>query len=174
MLRRPGGSAEGPPTEPKAGETLPEMGRSTHGEFLRSRGREGAEAELAPDDQRGMSQGAGDVAELLALLSPSVGVNPLPAPAEPSLASPAGAAQVADLVERWVRRVALGGDQRRGVARLDIAEGRYAGAELLVSAEAGHVSVELTLPEAPADAGLCERLRARLEQRGLSADVTVR
>jgi hypothetical protein len=101
-------------------------------------------------------------------------VNPAAVSAEPTLASPAGAAQVAELVERWVRRVALGGDQRRGVARLDIAEGRYAGAELLISAEAGHVSVELTLAPGAADVQLSQRLQARLEQRGLSADVTVR
>jgi hypothetical protein len=81
---------------------------------------------------------------------------------------------VADLVERWVRRVALGGDQRRGVARLDIGEGRYAGTELLVSTEGRSVSVELTLPVDVNDARLSERLQARLEQRGLSAEVTVR
>jgi hypothetical protein len=89
-------------------------------------------------------------------------------------AAAAGTAQVAELVERWVRRVALGGDQRRGVARLDIGQGRFAGAELLVTAEGGSVSVELTLPATVSDASLAQRLRSRLEQRGLSAEVVVR
>lgn len=111
----------------------------------------------------------------MALLSPTVGVSALSPPApEAGPTSIAAPAHLADLVERWVRRVALGGDSRRGVVRLDIGEGRHAGAELLVSAEAGRVSVELTLPQGPTDSSLAERLRSRLAQRGLSADVTVR
>ncbi|RYZ08880.1 MAG: hypothetical protein EOO73_06180 [Myxococcales bacterium] len=120
-----------------------------------------------------MSRGGADVAELLALLSPPVGVSAV-STAEAAPAGPLGVTQLSELVERWVRRVALGGDQRRGVVRLDIGEGRHAGAELLISAEGGHVSVELTLPQAPTDSALSERLRARLQHRGLSADVTVR
>jgi hypothetical protein len=77
------------------------------------------------------------------------------------------------LVERWVRKVSLGGDVRRGVARLEIGGGRFAGAELLVTAEAGRVAVELNVPEAT-DPSLAERLRSRLERRGYSADVIVR
>lgn len=81
---------------------------------------------------------------------------------------------VAALVERWVRRVALGGDSRRGVARLDIGSGRLAGTELTVVAEAGHVSVELSLPPGQTEGGLGARLRRRLEQRGFETDVVVR
>lgn len=145
-------------------------------ELLPGSGRGALEADLAPDDQPGLGRGSGDVAELFALFTPASGVSggpTSPPPTEGAAPGPA-ATQLADLVERWVRRVALGGDQRRGVVRLDIGEGRHAGAEVLVSAEAGHVSVELTLPHAPADSGLAARLRARLAQRGLSADVTVR
>jgi len=47
------------------------------------------------------------------------------------------------------------------------------GAELVVVAEAGWVSVELSLPGA-AEPGLAERLRARLERRGYAAEVVVR
>jgi hypothetical protein len=83
-------------------------------------------------------------------------------------------AGIAALVERWVRRVALGGDSRRGVARLDIGSGRLAGAELTVVAEASHVSVELSLPPGHADGGLAGRLRKRLEQRGFDTEVVVR
>jgi hypothetical protein len=97
---------------------------------------------------------------------------PLVAPAPP--VPQAAVAAVADLVERWVRRVALGGDQRRGAVRLDIGQGRFAGAELLVVAERGRVSVELSLPPAVADADLSARLQSRLERRGYEADVVVR
>jgi hypothetical protein len=131
------------------------------------------ERDLAPDEQPRWGQSPEAVAELFACLSPAVGVGGTPA-GEPTVASPAAAAQVAELVERWARRVSLGGDQRRGVARLDIAEGRYAGAQLLVSADGSHVAVELTLPESPIDSSLSERIRARLAQRGLSSEVTVR
>jgi hypothetical protein len=92
----------------------------------------------------------------------------------PASATHQGVVELSELVERWVRRVAVGGDPRRGVARLDIGQGRFSGAELLVVAEAGRVSVELTLPSAAGDAGLSERLRARLERRGYAADVVVR
>jgi hypothetical protein len=73
-----------------------------------------------------------------------------------------------------VRRIALGGDQRRAVARLDIGHGQYTGAELLITAEGSRVSVELTLPEGVAPAGLSERLGSRLAARGYAAQVEVR
>lgn len=129
--------------------------------------------DLAPDERPRWGHSPENLAELFACLSPLSGAGAA-LPAEPPGASPAAAAQVAELVERWARRISLGGDQRRGVARLDIAEGRYAGAQLLVSAEGSHVAVELTLPESPRDASLPERIRARLAQRGLSSEVTVR
>ena len=67
-----------------------------------------------------------------------------------------------------------GGDQRRGAVRLDIGQGRFSGAELLVVAEAGRVSVELNLPPSVASGDLSARLRSRLLGRGLDADVVVR
>jgi hypothetical protein len=82
--------------------------------------------------------------------------------------------EVGQLLERWVRRVGLGGDQRRGVARLAIGAGRLAGAELVVVAEGAAVSVELQLPSEVESSGLEQRLRRRLEGKGMSADVTVR
>ena len=81
--------------------------------------------------------------------------------------------EVAALVERWVRRVSMSGDSRRGVVRLEIGAGRYAGTELVVVAEPDHVSVQLRLPEGAGDAGLAVRLRERLEARGYGADVRV-
>jgi hypothetical protein len=88
--------------------------------------------------------------------------------------SRAGEAQVAVLVERWVRRLSLGGDPRRAAARLEIGAGRYAGAELVVVAEAGRISVELSLPSGGTEPDLADRLRRRLEGRGYGAEVTVR
>lgn len=82
--------------------------------------------------------------------------------------------EVGQLLERWVRRVGLGGDQRRGVARLAIGAGRLAGAELVVVAEGSTVSVELQLPSEVEGSGLEQRLRSRLEGKGMRADVTVR
>lgn len=130
---------------------------------------------LAPESEAG-GGGHAEPAELLALLSPQGGETAMAGAAlEPS--APTGTielAAVAALVERWVRRVALGGDSRRGVARLDIGSGRLAGAELTVVADSGHVSVELSLPPGQAEAGLGGRLRRRLEQRGFQTDVVVR
>lgn len=126
---------------------------------------------LAPEPQSVLGEARGlDASELLALFNPSPELLPtLPAPGQQH----PGVADVSLLVERWVRRVALGGDQRRGVAKLDIGAGRFAGAELVVIAEAGQVAVELSLPHAT-DPSLVERLRSRLERRGYSADVVVR
>jgi len=128
---------------------------------------------LAPEDQPSLGGGGADLAEWFALINPAGGVEAAPVVAPPTSTHP-GVAEVAQLVERWVRRVALGGDQRRGAVRLDIGQGRFSGAELLVVAEAGHVSVELQLPASVAEGDLSQRLQARLERRGYAADVLVR
>ncbi len=99
--------------------------------------------------------------------------NPEVLPATPPGREHPAAPDVSPLLERWVRRVALGGDARRGIAKLDIGAGRFAGAELIVVAEAGQVAVQLNVAQA-ADPSLAERLRSRLERRGYSADVVVR
>jgi len=121
-----------------------------------------------------VGRGGGELAEWFSLFNPAGGLEAPRCP-EPAIAGPAppGVVELSDVIERWVRRVSLGGDQRRGVARLEIGHGRFAGAELLVVAEAGRVSVELNL-SGSAEAGLSERLRSRLEQRGYTADVVVR
>jgi len=125
---------------------------------------------LAPEDQSVLALGRGlEPGEWLALFQPGAELSPAvpPGPQSP------GVTDVSALVERWVRRVALGGDARRGVAKLDIGAGRYAGAELVIVAEAGQVAVELALGEA-ADPSLAERLRRRLQGRGYVAEVVVR
>ena len=163
---RPGSPQQGPETPetaaPRAVPPEPEM----------SLGLESPPS-LAPDDQPSLGRGGAEVAEWFSLINPAGGVEAaLPTSAQ-AMPHP-GVAEVAELVERWVRRVALGGDQRRGAVRLDIGQGRYSGAELLVVAEAGHVSVELQLPANLVEGDLSERLRSRLERRGYAADVVVR
>ena len=128
---------------------------------------------LAPEDQSSLGRGGGEVAEWFSLINPTGGVEAAPTAPTQVIAQPL-AAEVAELVERWVRRAALGGDQWCGAVRLDIGQGRYSGAELLVVAEAGHVSVELQLPANLVEGDLSERLRSRLERRGYAADVVVR
>lgn len=154
-----------------ASEPMAEQGSQRH--HLARASKDPPEA-LAPDSEAG-GGGRPEPAEWLASFNLTGGADaalcPLPAP--PS-AAPLGMPDVADLVERWVRRVALGGDSQRGVARLDIGSGRLAGAELVVTAEPGHVSVELSLPAGHNDQGLSARLRQRLEQRGFHTDVVVR
>jgi hypothetical protein len=162
------------PVDPRTSEETPETARSPTmpAEKEISLEREPLPS-LAPEDQPSLGRGGGEVAEWFSLINPAGGM-------EPGLAAPAqetpqpGAAELAELVERWVRRVALGGDQRRGAVRLDIGQGRYSGTELLVIAEAGHVSVELQLPANMMQSDLSERLRSRLERRGYEADVVVR
>lgn len=129
---------------------------------------------LAPEDQPSLGGGGADLAEWLSLINPRGGLEAAPVVVAPPTSTHPGVAEVAQLVERWVRRVALGGDQRRGAVRLDIGQGRFSGAELLVVAEAGRVSVELRLPASVAEGDLSKRLQARLEQRGYAADVLVR
>jgi hypothetical protein len=166
-LLLPTGSPDAQRTPVEAGQARrhPEREMSLSGEPSPS---------LAPDEQPGLGRGGGELAEWLSLFNPGGGVEAprLPEPVGQAPVQP-GVAELSDLIERWVRRVALGGDQRRGAARLDIGHGRFAGAELLVVAEAGRVSVELSLP-GMVDADLSQRLQSRLERRGYVADVVVR
>lgn len=126
---------------------------------------------LAPDEQSSWGRVNPDPAEWLAAITSTGGVIEARAA---ELASPGRGPELSELVEGWVRRVALGGDQRRAVARLDIGHGQYAGAELLICAEGSRVSVQLTLPEGTVATGLSERLGSRLTARGYAADVEVR
>jgi hypothetical protein len=126
---------------------------------------------LAPAEQSSWGRGSPDPAEWLAAITSQGGVIEA-RPADAATAS--HAPELSELVEGWVRRLAVGGDQRRAVARLDIGHGQYAGAELVVTAEGSRVSVELSLPEGTGASGLSERLSARLMARGYAADVQVR
>ncbi len=129
---------------------------------------------LAPEDQPSFGQAGIELADWLSLINPSGGADTTRPSESAVLPPPVAVVEVTELVERWVRRVALGGDQRRGAVRLDFGPGRFSGAELVVVADGGRVSVELCLPPAMVAPELSERLRARLERRGFTADVVVR
>ncbi len=99
----------------------------------------------------------------------------VPMPLEPALllasaggGPPTRGAGGADGSLRGVRRMAWGGDGRRGVARLEIAVGPLAGAEILVEVVGCEVEVSISAPLDPVKPDLAERLRARLGDRGLT------
>ncbi|HOU90080.1 MAG TPA: hypothetical protein PLU22_03495 [Polyangiaceae bacterium] len=69
---------------------------------------------------------------------------------------------------RGVKRLAWGGDGRRGVARLELSAGSLAGAEIVVEVIGREVEVSIRSPFEAVEPDLVERLRARLGDRGLS------
>ena len=79
-----------------------------------------------------------------------------------------------NLINGLARRVAWGGDRRKGSARIELSEGALAGATLIVHTEQRSVSVELELPAGGGLAGdWQQRILDRLEERGFAARVTV-
>lgn len=78
-----------------------------------------------------------------------------------------------NLLNGLARRVAWGGDRRKGSARIELSEGALAGATLVVHADQRTINVELELPAGMAAQGWQERITQRLERRGLSARVRV-
>ena len=78
-----------------------------------------------------------------------------------------------NLLTGLARRVAWGGDRRKGSARIELSEGALAGATLIVHAEQRSVSVDVELPAGTGAQGWEARLVERLEARGFSARVRV-
>ena len=137
-------------------------------------------------DSEHPSEPAADVetrAEREALLDPLLcqmavqhGIGPGPVAHATQLATPAALPlrdDLQNLLTGLARRVAWGGDRRKGSARIELSEGALAGATLVVHTEQRSVSVELELPAGARGTGLEERLRERLEARGFSASVRV-
>lgn len=96
-----------------------------------------------------------------------------PAPAAPALSAPPGVATpaahaVADFaaIEDAVRRVAWGGDRRRGVARIELG-GEHAGTAIVVHGEGRSVGLSVHGAAGAATGELAERLLGRLRARGL-------
>ena len=106
------------------------------------------------------------------------GVTPALAEAQGAKASPSVPAfreDLQDLINGLARRVAWGGDRRKGSARIELSEGALAGATLIVHTDLRHVCVELDLPSGgilPGD--WQQRILDRLAERGFSAQVQVR
>ncbi len=109
-----------------------------------------------------------------AQLAPPAYVTPLAQPAPPPPADAPAAAQahasLEELLPALVRRVAWSGDGKRGTVRMELGAGELAGATLLVSSDAGRVRVELNAPPGTDVTAWKDRLRARLESRGLSIE----
>jgi hypothetical protein len=104
-------------------------------------------------------------------ITPAVG--PLGSSIEPFASLPLRE-DIQNLIVRLARRVAWGGDGRKGSARIELSEGALAGATLIVHAEQRSVSVEFSLPRgATLPEDLQRRIIERLEARGLSARVRV-
>ncbi|MEB2313798.1 MAG: hypothetical protein OZ928_18285 [Polyangiaceae bacterium] len=80
----------------------------------------------------------------------------------PNAALPA----VEELVQRLVRRVAWGGDGRRGTARVELGAGELAGATITVESSGRELHVEVELPPGVEAEPWRERLSARLRARG--------
>jgi hypothetical protein len=70
------------------------------------------------------------------------------------------------LVEQAVRRLVIGGDRRRGVARIEL-DGDYAGTTIWVRGEGKAIELEVVLGPGLEAEGLPERLLGRLRQSGL-------
>jgi hypothetical protein len=96
-----------------------------------------------------------------------------------AMSSPASAAlplreELQNLLTGLARRVAWGGDRRKGTARIELSEGALAGATLVVHTEQRSVSVEIELPGGSnAGQGLEQRILDRLEGRGFAARVRI-
>jgi hypothetical protein len=65
-----------------------------------------------------------------------------------------------------VQRICIGGDRRRGVARIDL-DGDYAGTTVWVRGEGRAIELEVVLGPGVSAAGLPERLAFRLRAKGL-------
>jgi len=95
-----------------------------------------------------------------------------PSPSAPAaLATATGGNAVAELaaVEEAVRRVAWGGDRRRGIARIELG-GEHTGTAIVVHGEGRSVGLSVQGAAGAATGELAERLFERLRARGL--DVT--
>jgi hypothetical protein len=131
-----------------------------------------------PEDEAASSRSAHGVLDPLLCqmalhsgITPQLGETPGPQP------TPSGQALREDLqhlINGLARRVAWGGDRRKGSARIELCEGPLAGGTLIVHAEQRSVCVELELPAGGGSAGdWQQRILERLEERGFSVQVQV-
>ncbi len=106
-----------------------------------------------------------------ARLAPPVAVSAGAPVAAAPLAAPvidgAVRALLPELMTSLVRRIAWGGDARRGSVRIELSGGALAGATLVVHAEGGRVQVELDTPPGADVSRWTERLALCLDARGV-------
>jgi hypothetical protein len=99
-------------------------------------------------------------------------------PADARAAPPLVGAPPPSFAEVWgrlVRRFAWGGDGRRTTARIEIGDGAWSGATIVVTAAAREVAVHVEVPTGLAAGAWCERLIERLRERGLElSELTIR
>lgn len=79
-------------------------------------------------------------------------------------------ASLEDLIPALVRRVQWGGDGRKGTVRMELGAGELAGGTLQVSADHGHVRVQLDVPPGVDAAAWQARITARLAAQNIAAD----
>jgi hypothetical protein len=96
-------------------------------------------------------------------------VPPLAAAAAPAAGAVGTSIAELSAIEEAVRRVAWGGDRRRGVARIELG-GEHTGSAIVVHGEGRSVALSLESVAGARTAELAERLLERLRARGL--DVT--
>jgi len=105
---------------------------------------------------------------------PGITLAVVPAPAAAAPAALPLREDLQNLLTGLARRVAWGGDRRKGAARIELSEGALAGATLVVHTEQRSVSVEIELPGGTsAGQGLQQRILDRLEGRGFAARVRI-
>lgn len=76
-------------------------------------------------------------------------------------------ASIEELLPQLVRRIAWGGDRRRGTVQMELGAGRHAGAIVTVHADGERVRVEVQGAEVEE---LRARIGARLERHGLNVE----
>ena len=79
-------------------------------------------------------------------------------------------ASLEELIPTLARRIAWSNDGRRGAVRIEVGEGRLAGATVLVTADDGRVSVDMEMPSTATSAGWQQRIAERLASRGLDVE----
>jgi len=79
-------------------------------------------------------------------------------------------ASLEDLLPQIVKRIAWGGDARKGSVRMELGGGVLAGGTVLVHADEGRVRVELATPPGCDPAEWRRRIEARLVARGIAVD----
>lgn len=162
-------ASRGAPLEAPAAGARAHGGAAASSEAPRLRSRDDA-------SQAGERDALDPLARALAApVAPCVGLAGRPAAEAPASASGAASPSVAELARLLVERIAWSGDARTGTAHVVLGAGRLAGAALTIGVEGRRVRLVVEAPASVDAAAFCERVRERLEARGLEvADVVVR